>query len=599
VKFGRHIKRDSTAPSGPIGYSASVFPTSFFVRACAAIGIVASSACVGTVPQGKPESPAAAQVFFALTGEMALSRHEARLAALQYTAAAQANRDEALLRRATDVTAECLQPSLTAGVAARWLSVDPAAVDAHRAAARAALELHKIEQSATQYREVLQSSPHGADAEFAVLESEFASSDNVYGARQVADILAADFPASLPALRMQAFAAMRADDPAAAVRTFQAAMAAPAPEEKPAAGAAPPAAEANRRELTQGLWRARILAGDMDEPLAQAKALVEGDETADNRLDYVFLLVAAQQNSAARSQLALLVDDAKARPLALRLLGLVDFQEDKLADASAHFAELTTTGKFLDDAYYYLGLIAERHSDMARALRLYLQVQSGDNALSALLHAASILRSNGAESAAEDLLDQLVGEEPQRAPEILVARARIYSDAGDLSRALALLEKSRQEYPDSVQISYALASTAEERGDVSTALRLLKEVAAQRPSDPAALNAYGYTLADHDQKLGAARQLIERAYAAAPKNAAILDSMGWVLFRQRHGDQALPYLTEAYADDHDGDIAAHLGEVLWTLGRREDAERIWAEASRADSQNHLLKATQQRLHASK
>jgi len=72
-----------------------------------------------------------------------------------------------------------------------------------------------------------------------------------------------------------------------------------------------------------------------------------------------------------------------------------------------------------------------------------------------------------------------------------------------------------------------------------------------------------------------------------------------VLFRQRHGDQALPYLTEAYADDHDGDIAAHLGEVLWTLGRREDAERIWAEASRADSQNHLLKATQQRLHASK
>ncbi len=599
MKFGRHIKRDSTAPWGPIGYSAPVFPTSILARACAAIGIVATSAC-GTAPQAKPESPAAAQVFFTLTGEMALSRHEARLAALQYTAASQSNRDEALLRRAAEVTAECLQPSLTAGVAARWLSVDPAAVEAHRAAARAALELHQIEQSAAQFREVLKSSPRGADAEFAVLESEFASTDNVYGARQVADVLAADFPASMAALRMQAFAELRADDPAAAVRSFQAALAAPVPEVNPAAaGDALPAPEANRRELTQGLLRARILAGDTDEPLSQAKARVEGDETADNRLDYALLLLAAQQNSAARSQLALLADDAKARPLALRLLGLVDFQEDKLADASARFAELTTTGKFLDDAYYYLGLIAERHSDMARALRLYLQVQSGDNALSALLHAASILRANGAESAAEDLLDQLVDEQTQRAPEILVARARIYSEAGDLSRALALLEKSQQEYPDNMQIRYALASTAEERGDVSVALRLLKQVAAQRPSDPAALNAYGYTLADHDQRLGAARQLIERAYAAAPKNAAILDSMGWVLFRQGRGDQALPYLTEAYADDHDGDIAAHLGEVLWTLGRREDAERTWAEASRGDPENHLLKTTQQRLHASK
>ena len=92
-----------------------------------------------------------------------------------------------------------------------------------------------------------------------------------------------------------------------------------------------------------------------------------------------------------------------------------------------------------------------------------------------------------------------------------------------------------------------------------------------------------------------ARRLIEQAYAAAPKNAAILDSLGWVLFRQGHGEQALPYLNEAYADEHDGDIAAHLGEVLWRLGRRSDAERIWSEASRADSDNPLLKSTQLRL----
>jgi tetratricopeptide (TPR) repeat protein len=447
---------------------------------------------------------------------------------------------------------------------------------------------------------------------------------------------------------MQAFAALRADDPASAVRTFNAALAAPdeaptaapgevptaasgevptaasgevptaAPGEAPTAapGEAPTAApgeaptatsaevptaavgKARRREMIQGLRRARILAGDSAEPLAEAKALLDREDTAENRLDYALLLLAAQQNAAAREQLAELAQAPDSQAVALRLLGLLDFQEGKLADASARFAELVTTGKFLDDGLYYLALIAERHDDLERALRLYAQVQNGDNTVPALLRAATILRAHGAAPAAEELLDQLVNDEPQRAPEILAARAHIYSDAGDLPRAITVLEQAESQYPDSVELRYALASTSEEQGNVATALEVLKQVAALRPTDPAALNAYGYTLADHKRHLKAARKLIERAYAAAPKNAAILDSLGWVLFRQGHGAEALPYLDAAYTDEHDGDIAAHLGEVLWRLGRREDAERVWSAASVTDSDNHLLKATQQRLHAS-
>jgi Tfp pilus assembly protein PilF len=118
-----------------------------------------------------------------------------------------------------------------------------------------------------------------------------------------------------------------------------------------------------------------------------------------------------------------------------------------------------------------------------------------------------------------------------------------------------------------------------------------------RPNDPAALNALGYTLADHSRELPRARRLIERAYAAAPKNAAILDSLGWVLFRQGHSAEAESYLRAAYADDRGGDIAAHLGEVLWQLGKPADAERIWSEAGVIDADNHLLAQTRKRLHA--
>ena len=61
-------------------------------------------------------------------------------------------------------------------------------------------------------------------------------------------------------------------------------------------------------------------------------------------------------------------------------------------------------------------------------------------------------------------------------------------------------------------------------------------------------------------------------------------------------ERALPYLSAAYADDRGADIAAHLGEVLWQLGQRAEAERVWAEAAEVDPENQLLKATRQRLH---
>jgi len=505
------------------------------------------------------------------------------VAALQYSAAAQMSTDTGLLARAAEVTAVALQPSLTLAVAMRWSLLDPTSVDARRAAARAALDLFKIEQASALYRVVLTSSPRGTDAEFAALDTELAVSDNVHGARQLADRLALYFPGSPAALKMQAHAALRADDPAAAVRSFA------------ALAALGTTADA---DTTMSVWRARILSGDVDAPLAESQARVERDPTAENRLDHALLLLAAQQNAAARAQLQTLTEDPAAAPAAQHLLGLVDFEEGRLDEAGSHFAELVVTGKFLDDSIYYLGVIAERHQDLERALRLYAQVQAGDNAVPALLRAATILRAHGAAPAAEELLDRLVEEVPARAPEILAARARIDADAGEPAQAAAVLDQATRQYPDSVELKYAAASLDEERGHVAAALHELKAVARGRPDDPAALNAYGYTLADHNRQLRRARRLIERAYACSPKNAAILDSFGWVLFRQGRGEDALTYLKAAYADDRGGDIAAHLGEVLWHLGRRSDADRVWSEGSRTDADNPLLKATLVRLHAS-
>ena len=569
-------------------YYAVVFSMSFLVKTVSCLGLLVLAGCEATRSASQQTPPPLE--FYTLTAEIALARGEPRVAALQYAAAAARDDDPKLLERAAEVDAEALQPSLTVKVARRWIGVEPHSVDAQRAAARAALQLYRIDDAATHYRAVVANSLSGVEAAFADVEGDLTGDDNIFGARALADRLAAAFPDSAAASRVQGLTALRADDPAAAVQALSHALHATGP---PPAGA--PRADEARRDLTQALWRARIMAGDVDEPLAQARGLIGSDDSPTNRLQYAVLLMTAQRDAAASEQLEILAANPASKAAALRLLGLLEFQQGHLDAADERFKEVLRTAQFLDDAFYYLAIIADRNGDSERALRLYSQVQHGDNVLPSLLRAAAILYQHGAAAAADELLDRLSEDEPQRAPEIINTRARIYADSGELPKAHEVLQKGLDQYPDSVELRYARASVFEEEGNVDEALHELEMVLKARPQDPAAMNAYGFTLADHSKSLSKARRLIERAHSAAPKNAAILDSLGWVLFRQGHDVLSLPYLRAAYSDDRGGDIAAHLGEVLWRGGSHDEALRVWSEASRIDADNKLLKSTRRRL----
>ena len=593
----RPIKPDSKASRYSFRYSAAVFSISISIKAVSGLGLLILAGCA-SLGGAKDETPPPTE-FYTLTAEIALARGEPRVAALQYAAAVARDSDPQLLRRATEVSAEALQPSLVAKLAQRWIGVEPSSLDAQRAAARAALELYRIDAAAMHYRAVVTITPSGVDAAFADVESDLSEDDNIFGARALADRLAAAFPSSTAAMRVQGLAALRADDPAAAVRALTLALSndAAAPDDATAATGPESKAVAARRGLTQTLLRARIMAGDIEQPLSQARELVKGDDNAANRFEYAVLLMTAQRNDAAAEQLEMLAAKTESKPAALRLLGLLEFQQGHFEAADARFKQVLRTSEFLDDAFYYLAVIADRNGDSERALRLYSQVQHGDNVLPALLRAAAILYMHGAPAAADELLDRLGEDEPQRVPEVINTRARIYADSGELPKAYEVLRKGLEAYPDSVELRYARASVYEDEGKIKDALRELASVLKDRPQDPAAMNALGFTLADHSQSLSKARKLIERAHTAAPKNAAILDSLGWVLFRQGHDAEALPYLRAAYTDDRGGDIAAHLGEVLWQQGKRDEAQRIWSEAGIIDADNKLLKSTRQRLQA--
>lgn len=89
-----------------------------------------------------------------------------------------------------------------------------------------------------------------------------------------------------------------------------------------------------------------------------------------------------------------------------------------------------------------------------------------------------------------------------------------------------------------------------------------------------ALNALGYTLADRTDRYQEALGYIEQALALLPDDAAVLDSMGWVQFRLGDFTKALEFLRRAYQLNPDPEIAAHLSEVLWAAGQRDEAKNL-------------------------
>src|SRR5699024_8413231 len=122
-----------------------------------------------------------------------------------------------------------------------------------------------------------------------------------------------------------------------------------------------------------------------------------------------------------------------------------------------------------------------------------------------------------------------------------------------------------------------------------------RQVVKLKPNDPQGLNALGYVLTNHTEQYRHALELIQKALAADPGNAAILDSLGWVQYHLGQLDKALAYLQRAYQALPDAEVAAHLGEVLWTLGRRQQARRVWQQARADNPASKLLENTIDRL----
>ena len=277
-------------------------------------------------------------------------------------------------------------------------------------------------------------------------------------------------------------------------------------------------------------------------------------------------------------------------------IAILALQQDDKALAETHLKHFVTLrGPDKSTAYYYLGQLAEDGRRNGEALTHYAQVVSGENYLSAQIRRARLLAQQGQLDQARDVLRNAKTEGAEQGVQLLVAEASLLREAKRVQEAFDLLESRLAEQPEQPDLIYETALLAERLNNVELMDARLRRLIELRPDNPQAYNALGYAYADRNERLAEARQLIEKALALAPDDGFILDSMGWVLYRQGDLAGALTYLERSYAKREDPEVAAHLGEVLWALGRQDDASRVLQAAQKAHPTNEALAETVRKL----
>jgi tetratricopeptide (TPR) repeat protein len=342
---------------------------------------------------------------------------------------------------------------------------------------------------------------------------------------------------------------------------------------------------------------------------AQAEALVrrylEGSPQPEVRMAYARTLLDAQRQSDARAQLTAVTQAKPDLAEAWLVQGVLQVQEGQLDNGEAslnRYLALAQAGgasgersRALAQAYLGLAQIAEKRGDLPQANAWLDRITNAQDLVATQNRRASILARQGRMDEARKLIRALPERSPVEARSKLLAETQLLRDHKQHQAAFDLLQEAARRQPPDAELMYEQATLADKLGRYDELERLLRAAIALKPDFHHAYNALGYSMAERNVNLPEAKTLILKALESAPGDPFITDSLGWVEFRLGNKAEAVRLLEQAYRGRPDAEIAAHLGEVLWSMGQRDRARAIWKEGLLLNRENETLQETLKRL----
>jgi len=338
----------------------------------------------------------------------------------------------------------------------------------------------------------------------------------------------------------------------------------------------------------------------MDEPDTAMRVMRDGvrEFPADDglRRNYAGMLIQDEDYAAAQAQFAILMEGDPQDWETYYSMGLLALEMEDYKQAIEIFSRLVNVDQRVDESQYYIAYAHEQTGDLGRAIESYRQVRVGtENFLAAQQQATRLSISLGELADAHEWLNRLSRGQPRL--EILFTTIEssllIQNDYGD--EAKALLDRALNKYPNETDLLFARVLYYDSISDRAGSERDLRQIITMQPDDSRALNHLGYMLADQTERYEEALDLIERAIAVSPDDPAIIDSLGWAQYKLGNYEDALRNLRRAFASFPDHEVASHIGEVLWMMGREEEAVQVWENALETRPDSELIKAVMDRF----
>ncbi len=307
------------------------------------------------------------------------------------------------------------------------------------------------------------------------------------------------------------------------------------------------------------------------------------------RMQYARALLDQKQYKLSRDEFQHLANDnpdssEMAFAIAMISLQMQDYQgaEDQLKLA------LSKGKKDQDAVRYYLGQLDEAKKNEAEAIENYRLVVGGEYQFSAQIRIAYLLNKRGEAVAAMNQLHQMQAISNQQRVQLIVVESKFLLDAKQDAEAYRVLQQGLATLPNNSDLLYETAMIAEKIGKHDESEKLLRKLIKVKPDDAHAYNALGFSLLERNERISEAVSLVEKAMQLAPDDAAIIDSVGWGYYRSGKLDESIKLLRRAFASNPDPEIAAHLGEVLWARGDKEDAKKVWQDSLKENADSSQL-----------
>ena len=517
-----------------------------------------------------------------LLGEIAGQRGHLDVSLENYLELARTTRDPEIVERATQIAIYARNEAAATESATLWAELDPHNPDAHQVLAAMALRDGDIEATLEHLRQILEYSEGDLNRNLWLIASLLGREEDKPRVMTVMERLLEEREDNPQAVFAFANIAARMGETGRALELLELSLKLDPGNDAAALGYI---------TLLQRLERAEEALRWLEKHLTDNKA-----DDFNIRLAYARLLTDVQRYDEARRQFEMLAVNSPENSDVIYALGLLYLQANRLDDAEMQFKRMVDQNERFYNARYYLGRIAEEREDFSAASTWYRSVAGDENFFDAQVRLVLLQARNGDIESTLKNLRAIQAPSPQQKAMLIQAEGDLLNSEKRHAEALAVYDKALAEGEYNPDLLYARAMTAEKLGRIDLLEKDLREIISRNPNNVQALNALGYTLADRTERYAEALELIKQALSLSPDDFFIVDSMGWVMYRLGRHEEALEYLRKALKQREDPEIAAHLYEVLWVMGKKEEANKVWETVKRSNPDSDLLIHVKERLN---